>query len=325
MPFVTTRINTEVESIDRTGVGPPKCTNKHTVLIEDGIRHCWRKIAEGPPLIPVEWRPSRTPALDLTLDLNRPLPELPNELIDKILGYAIGRYVHEAILTTTPNHGHPFIETWHDQGSAQSGNWLSFSSPESNSDQGQRLQIMDDRHVLGVYKRRDWVDIPSYYLSRTFRQGAIRHYGRPTRQTFPYNPQVDSLIVKEDEHATFMTGFPAVSSVIPDCVDVFTIIPFDHRHPDVVIDCTYIGSPILPKSQYIINLAYNRLVPRIFLARLRDSHHDDDRVLRSPKQVFEFLQAHRQTSMSGHLHVHLDEIMAWLGWDDDMLLLYNDT
>lgn len=309
MPFVTTRINIEVEAVDPTSDEAPNCTNRHTVIIEDGIRDCWRKIAE-PPTVPSG---AKSPHV-ATLDLTKALPKLPNELVDKILDYATGCFIHEAVLTTTPNIGHPYLEPWHDLGVGHMNHWLSFSSPETGSDKGQLLRIvMDERQILGVYKRRDWNDIVSYQLSHTFRQRAIKHYGQPSRHTFPYDPEVDSLIIKEDENATFLTGFPAASSVVPDRVDVFMLRPFDHLHPDILMDCTFHGKPNLPKSQYIINLAYSQLQHRVILAHLRDSHHDGDVVLTSPEQLLDFFRDHRQTNMSGHHDIHLDEIMAWFG------------
>lgn len=178
--------------------------DRYTVLIEDGKRLLWHKIAVRKVKIPrnLNWVQQHNPrqvsnsiqqAISRAfqvLDLTRRLPQLPNELIDQILVHAAA-FNHQAVMTTTPFHNQT-------------------NTPVS-------------RTRLGVYKRQNWSDIPMFQLSRSFRKEAIRIYGEPSKDCFPFNSAVDTLTVNVDEEGTFLTGDPAKSSIISEHVREITI------------------------------------------------------------------------------------------------------
>lgn len=206
--------------------------DRYTVLIEDGARQRWTKLAE-----PSTWVGTKNSSLtnkpDATKtgtapkpaaafkqataptpigEFDKPITLLPNELVVKILEFAMGNFDHEAVVTTTP----------------------------FDRDNGNKNNSSNNKHknrtLLGVHKRRDWKDIPGYQLAHGFRMTAIKKYGQPFRHGFPYNPKLDTLVANIDEEATFITGYPATSSIIPQTVDQITLKPLNLTSPTIIID-----------------------------------------------------------------------------------------
>lgn len=111
-----------------------------------------------------------------SLDLSRPLPYLPNEIVEKILLFATGPFHHQAVITTTP-----FAEC---QESATTQSFATTQPPTTRAP-ATRAPATLSRIVLGVYKRREWKDIMTFQLSRDFCATAITIYGQPCRDMFP--------------------------------------------------------------------------------------------------------------------------------------------
>lgn len=167
-------------------------TARYTTVIEDGTRTRWTKLA-APQRNPAT--NSRAPASQPTRKLKTPVPLLPPEIILEILEAGVEPFEHQAVFVTP---------------------WM-YIEPQTEKGKCPASRI-------GVYKRRNWRDIPMFSLSRSYRQQAIRIYGLPQRDTFPFNKVVDTLTVNLDEDATFLTGSPAKSSVISRNVQQVTAI-----------------------------------------------------------------------------------------------------
>lgn len=192
--------------------------DRYSVLVEEGTRKRWTKLAE-PQVVPKAKAPGTkadTAATPTTLDPLR-VPSLPNEVIEKILDMAAGYYEHQAVVITSP-----FIPA-------------RASSAQASTAQSSTAQPFKSRTLFGIYKRRDWNELPQFHLSRGFRETAIMKYGEPDRDSFPYNPDMDTITANIDQEATFFTGYPAVSSFIPERVDQITLKPLGNR-PVLIID-----------------------------------------------------------------------------------------
>lgn len=116
---------------------------------------------------------------------------LPFEVVMMILDYAQEPFEHQAVLTHR------------------------FEPRDTNPN-------VPSHYQLGVYKFRNWAEIPIYQLCHESRNTAINRYGVPARDSFPFCLNVDTLTVNIDEPGAFMYGLPLSINKNVTQVDVRT-------------------------------------------------------------------------------------------------------
>jgi hypothetical protein len=138
------------------------------IIIQDSSRRRWTKLA-GPPR--QKSKPIKTTTTSLQVQPGKRLPHLSYELTLQILEMAAEPFIHEAVLTMTPN-----------------------------------MEIHPITVQLGVHKVRDWADIAMYQVCQETRRIAIGRYGLPERNSFPSRRALDTLVINLDEEGTVLTG-----------------------------------------------------------------------------------------------------------------------
>jgi hypothetical protein len=162
-----------------------------TILVEQGMRRRWTKLA-GPPrelsfelVAPRQVNTEPQPALKPSL-----WGSLPIEIVYLIFEMMNEPYHHQAVMTTTP-----FC-----------------TSPNEL-----------DKMRVGVHKSRDWCNIAMYHINQHTRKTAIRLYGDPCRWSFPFCRDFDNMTINLNEEGTFLVGRWALSTSLNDNISHFTI------------------------------------------------------------------------------------------------------
>jgi hypothetical protein len=173
------------------------------------LRRRWTKLAG----------PSQQPSFELTAprkvvkpayEIDQGLVErLPTELVSQIILLLEGPFDHDAILTMTP-----------------------FGSPVDN------IQMW-----LGVHKCRNWQDIAMYQVNKMTRETALRLYGTPHRNGFPFDPTIDTMADNLNQEGVFLTGVGALSTIINSHITEFTVRTLDGEDIVVGHEMLRVGPP----------------------------------------------------------------------------------
>lgn len=86
---------------------------------------------------------------------------------------------------------------------------------------------------LGVHKCRNWRDILMYQINQATRETALRLYGTPHRNGFPFDPTIDTITVNLNQEGIFLTGLEALSTIINPRITEFTIRTLEGK--DIVV------------------------------------------------------------------------------------------